>query len=169
MDYFPTKEEIEKLMFDRKRIPDDVFREVLKWVPISTSDFILTRKNEGGKKEFLLGYRTEAPFKDTWFVPGGRLNWGETPDEACYRHLQRELGIQYPAIEFQGHFSVINPESDDRPLWHSIWHLYEVPVPFDTIVTPNKENAKVEWFTHIDSSWPEPVQNALRSLGFLWE
>ncbi len=134
---------------ERKFIPPDVFSEVLKWLPIATSDFVLTRFF-GGRREFLLGYRAEAPFQNTWFVPGGRINWSESPDVACKRHIKRELGIEDVSPEFIGHINVINPASETRPLWHSIWHLYEVSAPANIEVKPNNENAKVRWFTGID-------------------
>ncbi len=158
---------VESLMPDRKRIPDEVFKEVLKWLPIMTSDFIVTRLNSSsGKREFLLGYRAEAPFKDAWFVTGGRLNWGETTMEACKRHLKRELGLEGVTPRFVGQVSVMNPESATRPLWHSIWNLHEVFVAPDAVIKPNAENAKVGWFTKIEPSWPDPVREALQMIGF---
>lgn len=151
---------------ERAHIPAEIFKEVLKWLPIATSDFVLTRKLADGRKQFLLGYRAEAPFQNTWFVPGGRINWGESPDAACKRHIKRELGIGDVSPRFVGHVNVINPASETRPLWHSVWHLYEVPVSVDIEIKQNNENAKVHWFTGIDRNWPDPVREALFMLGF---
>lgn len=157
---------VESLMLERKLIPDEIFYEVLKWLPIMTADFVITRQYTGRAKEFLLGYRAEEPFKNTWFQPGGRLNWGESTLDACKRHLKRELGIDDVEPIFRGQVSVMNPASQTRPLWHSIWNLHEVPVGTDRVIRPNAENEKVEWFTRIDPSWPDPVRVALGLLGF---
>ena len=162
-----TPEMVAQAIDERKRIPDDNFKEVLKWIPIPTSDFVLTRTYSGGKREFMLGRRAEPPFQDTWFVPGGRLNFGETVEEACLRHLKRELGITGIVPRFVGHLSVMNPESSTRPLWHSIWHLHEVVVPHDMPMNPNGENKELRWFTEIDQSFPDPVKAALAMLGFV--
>ncbi|MES2985590.1 MAG: NUDIX hydrolase [Patescibacteria group bacterium] len=160
-----SEAEIAEFVANRKRIPDEIFYEVLKWLPVPTADFVLTRINNG-TKEFLLGYRFEPSFQHKWFVPGGRLNWGELPVDACKRHLKRELSIENVAINFIGNLSVINPGHNERPTWNSIWNLYEVPVDMDTLITPNAENAKIEWFTSIDPSWVEPVRKALEMIGF---
>ena len=161
-----TEDQIQKLMDERKRIPDVPFNVAHEWVTISTSDFVLTRENAAGEEEFMLVFRAEEPFGNTWFVPGGRWNCGEHPLDACLRHLKRELGVTDVKPEFVDFLSVWNPWSEARGIWHSVWHLYRVPVGLDQVITKNTEASKTEWFTHVDESWPDPVREALHMLGF---
>lgn len=162
-----TDETIRQAIEDRRRIPDEPFKQVLAWLPVMTADFILVRqKDETSPREFLLGYRAEPPFENTWFVTGGRLNAGELPVEACERHIKRELGVVGVEPRFIGFVSCWNPESANRPLWHSNWCFHEVPVDYDTVLKPNDEHKEVKWFTHIDLTFPDPVRYALKMAGF---
>jgi 8-oxo-dGTP diphosphatase len=38
----------------------------------------------------------EPVYKPTWEIPGGRMEGGETPREACARELAEELGLAVP-------------------------------------------------------------------------
>lgn len=158
----------------RERIPDDVFPTVLGWVPISTVDFVPTRVVDG-TRQFMLGLRTEAPFQDTWFVAGGRKNWGERTRNALKRQVNRELGLDIDApgvtAVFRGIVDVLNPECSGadagaRPEWHSNWLFHEIELADGIEPVAKAENRAVKWFTHILPEFPEPVQEALALLGF---
>lgn len=161
----------EKVEASRK-IPNPLFHDVLGAVPISTVDFVPTRFRGPGLREFLLGLRTEEPFKDTWFVTGGRTGWGERKENALYYQAKRELNIdlENPDIVFLdwNTMDVENPASGDglRPHWFSKWQLYEIHVPEDLVIVPRAENKAVKWFTHILPEFPQPVQDALLRMNF---
>lgn len=38
----------------------------------------------------------EPTYKATWEIPGGRMEAGETPQDACARELQEEFGFELP-------------------------------------------------------------------------
>ena len=64
-----------------KRVPKAAFRSLVRWAPTVSIDLIfLNRANE-----VLLGYRSNRPAKDTWFVPGGRIFKGERIADAMVR------------------------------------------------------------------------------------
>lgn len=153
-----------------KFIPDALYAQILDSIPIATTDFVITRKGEDGVKQFMLGKRLEPPWVNNYAVPGGRINKGETLMGACLRHLRREFGISDSQIDEWPKLitcmSVRNPSSKYGGAWYSIWHVYEVSVPWDTKVIPNRENTSVRWFTTINRRWPEPVRRALHKMGF---
>ena len=140
------------------------YKTVLSCVPIPTVDFILVRQAPGGR-EFLLGKRTEEPYRGKWFVTGGRINKNEQMADAVCRQVQRELGITDGVITLVGCLDVMNPPKMGIP-WHSIWHFHTIAVAPDAVITPNKENKKVKWFSHVNPRWPLPVRQALAMAGF---
>ncbi|MBC7981849.1 NUDIX domain-containing protein [Candidatus Parcubacteria bacterium] len=164
-----TPEEVAEYAASHGHIPFALYQEILKWISISTVDFILTRYVDEDRlqKEFFLVYRAEAPFQGKPFVPGGRVEWGESLEVACLRQVGRELGVSNVWPAFKGHVNVINPASDTRPMWNSTWHVFEVEVERDVEIKLNTEGTKAEWFTSIDSSWSDPVRRALELAGFL--
>ncbi len=42
----------------------------------------------------LIAKRNLAPGKDKWALPGGFIEWGETPEAACLRELKEETGLK---------------------------------------------------------------------------
>lgn len=71
-------------------LPGETFKSVIQHTPLISIDLIV--RNEHG--EVLLGKRVNAPAKDYWFVPGGRIRKNETLDDAFVRLLKEELGIE---------------------------------------------------------------------------
>lgn len=65
------------------------FLEVVERTPLVSIDFLI-RDSEGN---VLLGFRRQAPAKNSWFVPGGRIKKGEPRVDAMARILKRELKL----------------------------------------------------------------------------
>jgi len=64
------------------------FLEVIERTPLVSIDLII--QDAAGR--VLLGWRTNEPAKNTWFVPGGRIRKNETLDAAFLRLTCAELG-----------------------------------------------------------------------------
>lgn len=78
-------------------IPEEEYKEIIKKVPIVCVDIIVM--NDEGWVSLLL--RDQEPAKgDLWF-PGGRVNLGESIQEAAARHLQKDMGITIPPHEIE--------------------------------------------------------------------
>ena len=77
-----------------------VFTTVIDSTPLVSIDLLI--ENTDGK--ILLGYRNNRPAKGYWFVPGGRIQKGESMDDAFQRLTQSEIG------------EVFKRENDDQEL-----------------------------------------------------
>lgn len=68
--------------------------------------------------DVLLAQRGKAPRRNTWSIPGGAQELGETVEEAARRELREETGLE---VEFIGLIDVvdsINRDDDGRVQFH---------------------------------------------------
>ena len=109
--------------------------------PASTVDIIVS--TEDGL--ILLIKRKNDPFKDTWALPGGYINYGqETLPQAASRELKEETGID-EQITFYDLFGVFSDPKRD-PRGHTISHVY-YRVFEDTFEIKAGDDAKeAKWF-----------------------
>ena len=56
-------------------------------------------------KRFWAAQRGYGPWKDSWEFPGGKIEPGETPEEAIVREIHEELGA---IIAVDGHLVTID-------------------------------------------------------------
>lgn len=70
-------------------LPLDQFRATVGVLPLVSVDWVLT--NPAG--ELLVGHRLNAPARNTWFTPGGRIRKGEPLAAALRRVAAEELGL----------------------------------------------------------------------------
>lgn len=66
----------------------DDFKHVVEHTPLFAIDLVVVNPN----REILVGLRKNAPAKDFWFVPGGRVYKNESLDKAFVRISTTELG-----------------------------------------------------------------------------
>lgn len=88
-------------------ISDDDWATIVANVPIVSVDLLV--RYDGG---LIFGKRTNAPAKGYWFIPGGRVNKGETRCEAVHRIGRTELGLSVEIIESLGAFEHMYDTSD---------------------------------------------------------
>ncbi|WP_019612435.1 GDP-mannose mannosyl hydrolase [Thioalkalivibrio sp. AKL7] len=70
-------------------LSENTFRDVLGAAPLVSIDLVIG--NADG--ELLLGLRNNRPAQGLWFVPGGRVQRGESLDAAFARVSREELGL----------------------------------------------------------------------------
>jgi len=139
------------------------FQTVIASTPLISIDLVV--KNTQG--EYLLGFRTNQPAKNFWFVPGGRILKDESMDAAFIRLCQNELGIDAVRCEakFLGpyeHFYQDYVFGDDVTT-HYVVLGYEIIVEIDISTLPNEQHNEYQWFTksellarddvHLHSKW----------------
>ena len=141
----------------------ETFKTVIASTPLISIDLVI--KNSKG--EYLLGYRTNQPAKNFWFVPGGRILKHEPMDTAFIRLCKNELGLSAVRHEakFLGpyeHFYQDYVFGDDVTT-HYVVLGYEIVVDINIAELPNEQHNEYKWFTkaellasddvHILSKW----------------
>ncbi|KKN16167.1 hypothetical protein LCGC14_0978600 [marine sediment metagenome] len=88
--------------------------------PLLTVDAVILFNN---KKDIVLIIRKNPPFKNSYALPGGFVDIGETVEEACIRESLEETNIKVKIIKLIGVFS--DPKRDPRAHAVSIAYLCE--------------------------------------------
>lgn len=134
---------------EARLVPRTAFRNLVRWAPIASIDLILT--NRAG--EVLLGYRSNRPARNRWFVPGGRIFKNERIADALVRIARRETGVAVdPAsARFDGvyqHFyrdSVFGPSR--RLPTHYVVLAYRIALKDTKEVRGDSQHRELAWFT----------------------
>lgn len=86
-------------------------------IPSLTVDIFIFNENH----EFILIQRKNDPFKDSWALPGGFVDYGETTEHAAIREAKEETSID---VEIVGLLNVYSdPDRDPRRHTVSVTYL----------------------------------------------
>jgi colanic acid biosynthesis protein WcaH len=66
------------------------FKQVVEHAPLFAIDFVVVNE----RNQILVGRRKNAPAKNYWFVPGGRVYKNESLEDAFVRISNAELGLK---------------------------------------------------------------------------
>jgi len=61
--------------------------------------------------------------QDTWSLPGGGLDHGESPEDGLWRELHEELGLEH--IKIRGIYRTLTFELKQKQAW-LMWVVYDV-------------------------------------------
>lgn len=100
-------------------IDEVLYGNILKNIPILCIDLIISHKNQ-----FLLVKRKQEPLINEWWVPGGRVEHGESLDEAAVRKLREELAIK----DFSGliKYGLYQDQFDKSSFGKHLYHTFSV-------------------------------------------
>ncbi len=125
-------------------LPADKFRSIIELTPLVSIDLVV--KSAQGK--YLLGLRTNRPAQNFWFVPGGRIQKGESLAVAFKRLTKQELGKEL-SIEQAKLLGPFDHFYDDcvfgcETSTHYIAIAYELIID-QPISPPNQQHSEYYW------------------------
>lgn len=107
-------------------------------MPLVVSALIVTRTNDDGETEIL---NVLARNKTKYGFPGGKIEQGESPEQAVIRETVEELGVSPSNLVQKGSYSALTPEGRKIDMY----------VFFGTIsddIAPLAEIRELHWLTY---------------------
>lgn len=139
-------------------IEASLYRRIRQVMPIACVDAVIMSA-EG----FLLCRRAEQPAQGQWWLPGGRVRFGETLRDACVRKSLEEVGLEVLPGDV---VSVEESVFSDPPV-HTINTVMRAElVGSPRSVSLDHTQAGHAWMTHVPSDLHPCVESPLRKLGF---
>jgi colanic acid biosynthesis protein WcaH len=128
-------------------LDDTQFEKIIEQTPLVSIDLIV--RDEFGC--VLLGQRSNRPAKGYWFVPGGRIQKGETIAAAFSRLTVSELGLEYLISKVRFH-GVYQHFYDDN-VFESPASTHYVVLGFEILLDrcelsalPSQQHESYQWF-----------------------
>lgn len=100
---------------------------------------VIKGKNENGESMIFATQRGYGDFKGGWEFPGGKIEEGETPQEALKREIQEELSTEIKVGE------LIDTIEYDYPTFHLSMDCFWAEVVSGDLVL--KEHEAARWLT----------------------
>ena len=114
----------------------------------------------------ILAFNQQGPYKGTWNLPGGGVEFGEDPNDAIRREIWEELGVSVEDHRLIGTHTCRTIFERAPSLWIDFYHialLFDVTLermPSETIVSPDPKE-RVAWH-HFDSLAEIPLAPCAR-------
>lgn len=97
------------------------------------------------KEKVLLIKREKPPYTGYWGMPGGKIDFGEHPEETSVREAKEETGLDTEFVKIRGVISeIIKDKQTNEKLDHFIMFVSELkPKNFDLI---QSDEGEFKWF-----------------------
>ncbi len=115
--------------------------------------------------QVLLIKRKNAHGAGSWAVPGGHLEYGETPEQCAVRETREEVGIDISGVRFAAITNDVFAEKSRHYI--TIWML-AARAKGEPFIAAAREVSEVGWFRWDDLPSPLflPLQNLLDGKGY---
>lgn len=131
-------------------IESDLYKEIISKIPITCVDIVV--RNELG--DYLLIKRKQQPFKNIYWIIGGRINIGETIKEAVNRKMREEISIDISEnkIEYMGfyedffeEYNIDGNDGEDMHAYHTISLIFSVTLASEIEIKLDKDHSNWKW------------------------
>lgn len=99
---------------------------------------LIASRHQNGVREFL---NVRAHNKDSYGFPGGKLEYGETPEAAVIRETEEEIGVTPTNIRYLDVFKSQTPEGRSM-------QMYVFSGDITGSIAPHREIAELHWLSY---------------------
>ena len=131
-------------------IPEKLYQEICHVMPIPCVDLLVMDEAD----KILLLLRRNEPSVGQWWLPGGRVHFGETRAGAVVRKLKEECGLKANSTQELGTFDVLIELQESQGLSHGITTVFKIKVVNQSATTLDGQSSaaawrpKQEWLSH---------------------
>jgi len=141
------------------KIPDEVYEKILEYSVISAVDGIIFHNGK-----VLLAKRTQEPCKGEWWIPGGKQNKNELPEDAVKRKIKNEIGIDVKVEKMIGVYDVMFDKTafpNVKTGVHYVARVYVV-TPVNLEIKLDSTQKEYRWINRVEEGLHDYVKTALR-------
>jgi len=120
-------------------IPEAEYERIKRQMPIPCVDLIVVDASE----QILLLLRANDPARGCWWMPGGRVGFGETRVEAAVRKLYEEAQLAADEVRELATFDLIL--GNDNTSSHGITTVYQMCVSRASEVVLDRQSDAAQW------------------------
>jgi len=96
------------------------------------------------RNKVLLVKRNRSPYKDTWMLPAGFVEYGEHPEETLVREIKEETGLKTKPAKLM---TVLQIEDDPRSPGHFCFFYLVKIISGKIRISDEDENSEIGWFS----------------------
>lgn len=117
------------------------------------------------KNKYLLVRETLEGGKDYWIVPGGKVEFGESLEDAAKREILEETGIKAKNLKFLNFWEAIFPDYN----YHTVIFFYQIETAKKKLSDDIEGKVKeANWFTLEETKKIKLVKSAEWLFKWLW-
>jgi len=119
--------------------------------------------------KILMGNKASGvgPYPDTWRLPGGGIEEGETPEDAVKREVMEEVGLEVLEVEKIGIYEDEEPNKNGEMI-HYVFNMFKVKISGNEKVS--EEFPEINWIEKDKlNEYPlaRPSVKLFKDLGYL--
>jgi len=94
--------------------------------------------------QVLLVLRANPPLQGHWGLPGGRVELGETVEQALQREVREETGLEVAVARYLGYRDAIERDESGRVRYHYVVHYFTAR-PAGGMLAAADDAAEARW------------------------
>ena len=122
-------------------VSEELYSRIVQVMPIPCVDLLVVDEVE----KILLLLRRNEPAARQWWLPGGRVHFGETRADAAVRKLNEECGLKAISTQELGTFDVLIELQEIQGLSHGITTVFKIKVVNQTATTLDGQSSTAAW------------------------